>query len=124
MLTWAGVMMPLVFVTAHFGINWTAGSWCVGFPIVFLASMERIARAFRVGLWQLLRPMRAPLLCSLASAIVVEVSLTQVKRFAPLAAQLAVGAILGGGCYGLLMRQYAREDFDKAWDLAGRLLRG
>jgi len=37
---------------------------------------------------------------------------------------LALGIILGGICYGLLMRQYARQDFDKAWNLAGRLLRG
>jgi teichuronic acid exporter len=123
-LTWAGVMMPLLFVAAHFGANWTAVSWCFGFPIVFLASMERIARAFHVGLGQLLRPMRAPLLCSLASAAVVEVTLAQLKPFLPLGAQLALGIILGGICYGLLMRQYARQDFDKAWNLAGRLLRG
>jgi teichuronic acid exporter len=124
MQIWALVMMPLFFVTAHFGINWTAGSWCIGFPIVFLLAMQRIARAFDVDLWKLLRPMRAPVLCSLASVAVVEVSLTELKPFAPLAAQLTVGAIVGAVCYGLLMRHYARADFDKAWDLAGRLLRG
>ena len=124
MLTWALVMMPLIFVTAHFGMNWTAGSWCVGFPIVFLLSMKRIARAFRIGLLQLLKPMRAPLLCSLASALIVEIALVQAKSFLPLAMQLAVGVALGVICYGLLMRQCAREDFEKARALAGRLLRG
>jgi teichuronic acid exporter len=124
MQTWAVVMMPLLFLTAHFGINWTAGSWCVGFPVVFLLSMQRIARVFQARLWTLLRPMRAPVLCSLASAIVVELALTQLKPFLSLAAQLALGVILGGICYGLLMRHYARQHFDQAWTLAGRLLRG
>jgi teichuronic acid exporter len=124
MQTWAAVMMPLLFVAAHFGVNWTAASWCAGFPLVFLLSMRRIARAFRVDPWLLLKPMRAPLLCSLASAVVVEVALLQLRPFAPLALQLAAGAILGALCYALLMRQYARAEFDKAWGLAGRLLRG
>lgn len=123
MLTWAAIMMPLLFVTAHFGVVWAACSWCVGFPLVFLISMRRIARAFSVSLWDLLRPMRAPLLCSLASALVVEVAIVQVKAYVPLLAQLTVGGLLGGLCYALLMRQYARPHFDKAWNLAGRLLR-
>jgi hypothetical protein len=67
--------------------------------------------------------MRAPLLCSLASALVVEVAIVQVKAYVPLLAQLTVGGLLGGLCYALLMRQYARPHFDKAWNLAGRLLR-
>lgn len=124
MLTWAGVMMPILFVAAHFGANWVAGSWCVGFPIVFLLSMARIAGALQVGVWHLIKPMRAPLICSLVSAVVVEVALVQVRPFVQPAAQLALGMALGGGCYGLLMRRYARQDFDRAWDLAGRLLRG
>lgn len=124
MQTWAAVMMPLLFVAAHFGVNWTAASWCVGFPLVFVLSMRRIARAFGVGLWLLLKPMRAPLLCSCASAVVVEVALMQLKGVTPLAVQLAAGMILGALCYGVLMRQYARAEFDKAWGLAGRLLRG
>lgn len=124
MLTWAIIMMPLVFVAAHFGANWAAGSWCVGFPIVFLASMARIARAFSVRLRYLLLPIRAPLLCSLVSAVMVEIALTQLKSLMPLAAQLALGAALGGLCYGFLMRQYAREDSRRAWGLFMRLLRG
>jgi teichuronic acid exporter len=123
MQIWALVMMPLIFFTAHLGVNWTAASWSFGFPIVFLVSMARIAHALQVGLWQLLRPMRAPMLCSLASAIAVEVAVAQVKPFLPLAAQLSLGVLLGTVCYGLLMRQYARPDFDTAWHLAGRLLR-
>jgi O-antigen/teichoic acid export membrane protein len=123
MLTWAALMMPLLFVSAHFGVAWVAASWCVGFPLVFLISMVRIARSFHVGLWPLLKPMRAPLLCSFASAVVVEVAIVQIRSITPLAAQLAIGVLLGGLCYGLLMRQYARPHFDKAWDLAGRLLR-
>jgi teichuronic acid exporter len=124
MLTWAGVMMPILFIAAHFGPNWLAGSWCVGFPIVFLISMNRIARALNVHLWQLLRPMRAPLIFALASAVVVEVTLVQVGTFLPLSLQLALGVVLGGVCYGLLMRQYARQHFDKVWHLAARLLGG
>ncbi len=123
MLTWAGVMMPILFVAAHFGANWVAGSWCIGFPIVFLISMERIARALQVTLWLLLRPMRAPLLCSLASSVVVAVVLAPGGTFFPFAAQLAFGVVLGGVCYGLLMRRYARQDFDNARYLATRLLR-
>ncbi len=123
MLTWAGVMMPILFVAAHFGANWVAGSWCIGFPIVFLISMERIARALQVSFWRLLRPMRAPLLCSLASAVVVAAVLAYCGTFFPFAAQLAIGVVLGGVCYGVLMRQYARQDFDNALYLAARLLR-
>jgi len=123
MLTWAGVMMPLLFIAAHFGANWTAVSWCVGFPLVFLVSMVRIGRAFKSSLRGLLRPMRAPLLCSLASSIVVEAALAGLKPLAPLTVQLAAGLLLGGVCYGLLMRQYARDDFDTALNLLTRLLR-
>lgn len=124
MLTWAAVMIPLLFVAAHFGADWTAASWCLGFPLVFLASMHRIGRAFRVSLWQLLRPMRAPLLCSLASAGMTEIAFAQLRPHVPLAAQLALGALLGAVCYGLLMWQFARHDFDRARALAGRLFRG
>jgi teichuronic acid exporter len=124
MLTWAAVMMPILFIAAHFGANWLAVSWCVGFPIVFILSMRRIARALQVRLGQILKPMRAPLICSLASAVVVEVALAHAAPFLPLAAQLALGVVLGGACYVLLMRQYARQDFDKAWYLAVRLVRG
>jgi O-antigen/teichoic acid export membrane protein len=124
MQIWAVIMMPLIFLTAHFGINWTAGSWCIGFPIVFLLSMGRIARVFQVSIWVLLKPMRAPLLCALASAFIAEVALVEAKSLFPLAAQLALGAIPGTVCYGLLMRRYARRDFDQAWALAGRLVRG
>jgi teichuronic acid exporter len=124
MLTWAGVMMPILFIAAHFGANWLAVSWCLGFPVVFLISMQRVARALQVGPWELLRPMRAPLICALASAVVVEVALARTRHFLPLAAQLTFGVVLGAVGYGLLMRQYARQDFDKTWYLAARLLRG
>lgn len=123
MLTWAGIMVPLLFVTAHFGAAWTAASWCVGFPIVLFVAMRRIARVFRVSAWKLVDPMRAPLLSSLASAVVVQVALMMTKPYVSLVAQLAIGVVLGAACYGLLMRQCARPQFDRARNLAGRLLR-
>jgi teichuronic acid exporter len=123
MLGWAAVMMPLLFVAAHFGADWTAASWCVGFPIVFLIAMRRIARAFRVSLWQLLRPARAPLLSSLVSAAVAQVAIMQVKPYVSLMVQLAVGLLIGSVCYGLAMWRYAQQHFASARNLAGRLIR-
>jgi teichuronic acid exporter len=123
MLTWAAVMMPLIFISAHFGADWTATSWCVGLPIVLLVAIRRIARVFRVTVWQLLKPMRAPLLASLASAVVTQVVILRVRSHTPLAAQLVIGASLGLLCYVLLMRQYARPHYQNACNLAGRLLR-
>jgi len=122
-LTWAAIMMPLIFIAAHFGADWAAGSWCVGFQIVLLAAMWRFAGAFRVDLWRLLRPMRAPMLGSLASAIVVQVLIVTIKPYVPLVSQLAIGILLGSACYGLLLRYFARPHFDRAWDIVRRLFR-
>jgi teichuronic acid exporter len=123
MLTWAGVMTPLLFVAAHFGASWAAASWCLGFPIVFIVSMARMARAFKVRLRTLLKPMRAPLLGSLVSAVVVALAVAYVKSYLPPAPQLVIGVLLGAACYALLMRQYARPDFDRTIHLGRRLFR-
>ena len=123
MVTWAVIMMPLLFLSSHFGANWTAASWCVGFPAVFIISMWRIARAFGVHLRELLRPIAAPLVASLTSALVVQLVIMQTRAHMPLIAQLLIGATIGLVCYGLLIRQFARPHFDRARGLAGRFLR-
>lgn len=123
MLTWAAIMMPLIFIGAHFGANWAAGSWCVGFPIVLFAAMRRFADAFRVDLWRLLRPMCAPMLGSLASAIAVQVAIVTIKPYVPPASILPIGILVGSACYGLLLWHFARPHVERAWDIIRRLLR-
>lgn len=121
MWIWAIVMVPLIFVAAHFGANWVAVSWCVGFPFVLFAAVWRIARGFDASVWKLLSPVRAPMLSALVSAVVVQLVL--VNLHLPAVVKLAIGALLGSACYLLLMRQHARPHFDTVSHLARRVVR-
>lgn len=118
MWIWASVMAPLIFVAAHFGVNWVAISWCVGFPLVLLAAMRRIARRFDVSVWKLLSPVRAPLFSALASAVVVQAVI--VNLHLPGVIKLVIGVALGSASYLWLMRQHARPQFDTVRHLARR----
>lgn len=121
MWIWAIVMVPLIFVTAHFGGNWVAFSWCLGFPVVLFVAMRRIARGFDVSVWKLLSPIRAPMLSALASAVVVQ--LVIVNLHLPAVVKLAIGVSLGSICYLMLLRQNSRPQFDTVRHLARRVVR-
>jgi teichuronic acid exporter len=123
MITWTVIMVPLLSIGAQFGANAAAITWVVGFPMVFGFATLRIARAFKTEVQLLLLPMLRPALCAAASCLVVEVAQLQIKEYLPSAAQLAIEIAIGGGCYWILMRQYAHVQYDLVMGLTRRLLR-
>jgi teichuronic acid exporter len=121
-LTWSAIMLPLLFVAAHYGPNVAACAWIVGFPVVFWLSMRRIARAFGTRISLLLRPALAPLIWSAASCAIVELSvLLMQQRLIPVA-QLAAEVLIAGACYWVLMRHFARGQYEHILGLALRVV--
>jgi len=123
MVTWAAIMIPLLSIGARFGANAAAITWVIGFPIVFGFATLRIATAFKTEVRLLLRPMLRPALCAAASCLVVEVAQLQIREYVPRAAQLAIEIGIGGGCYWVLMRQYAYAQYNLVMGLTRLLLR-
>lgn len=122
MLTWAAIMVPLLLVAARYGANAAAGSWIIGFPLVFWLSMRRIAGVFATRTSVLLRPLLAPLIWTAASCAIIEITALLLKqRLVPLA-QLAVEAVVAAACYWVLMRHYARAQYEQVLRVALRLV--
>lgn len=123
MITWTAIMIPLLSVGARYGADAAALSWVIGFPLVFWLTTRRIASAFKTHTAVLLRPMLRPALCAATSCLVVELVQVQTQQYTGAAAQFALDVVLGGACYAVLLRQYARRQYDIVMDLTRRLLR-
>jgi teichuronic acid exporter len=131
MLTWSAIMIPLMLVVGYFTAriagnslaNAIALTWVAGFPVVFWFATRRIASAFNTQVQLLLRPILRPALCAGASCIVVELAHLELGRYLHPLAQLALEIMIGAVCYWMLMRQYARAQYDVVFGLARRLLR-
>ncbi len=128
MIVWAVVMMPLLLIGVLVGfhgsaVNGAAIAWIIGFPIVFLTAMRRIARAFGTKLRALLQPMLVPAACAGFSCIAVEAA--QLSLSMKINALAAVGfqMFVGGTCYLLTIRQFGRDHYDQILELLTRLLR-
>jgi O-antigen/teichoic acid export membrane protein len=127
MLLWAAVMMPLLFVgvttkvltTAAYG---AAAAWVVSIPIVFVAAIRRIARAFDARAVDIVRPMVIPVICAAISSVAVEVlHVTLLYRVNSLI--LFVCEAFGGGlCYLLTIRTFGRSHFDEVLRVLARLV--
>jgi teichuronic acid exporter len=122
MVTWAVIMIPLLSVGARYGANAAALSWVIGFPLVFWLTTRRIARAFQTRVTTLVQPMLRPALCAAASCLVVELAQLQSNQYTGALAQFVLDMALGGVCYVVLMRRYARRQYDIIMDLTRRLL--
>lgn len=131
MLTWSSIMIPLMLIVGYgtarlagsFVANAIALTWVGGFPIVFWFATRRIATAFNTEVQLLLRPILPPALCAAASCVVVELAYLGFRQHFIPVAQLALEILLGGACYWVLMRQYARAQYDVVFGLTRRLLR-
>lgn len=122
MLTWAAVMVPLLLVATHFGVKGAAGAWIIGFPLVFWLSMRRIARVFAIGTRVLLRPLAAPLIWTAASGIIVELAALLLRHHLAPLAQLVVEGAIAAACYWVLLRHFARPQYDQVLHLALRVM--
>jgi O-antigen/teichoic acid export membrane protein len=128
MIIWAVIMMPLLLIGVSVGfrgsaINGAAIAWIIGFPIVFLTAMRRIARAFGTRVRVLLQPMWVPAACASISCIAAEVvQLSLSAKFGPIT-RLGSEILVGGVCYLLAIRQYGRAHYDQILELLMRLLR-
>jgi O-antigen/teichoic acid export membrane protein len=131
MLTWSAIMIPLMLIVGYLSVriggnilaNAVALTWVGGFPIVFWFATRRIASAFKTEVQLLLRPILRPALCAAASCVVVECAHLELSRYVHPVAQLTIEILIGGACYWVLMRQYARAQYDEAFGLTRRLLR-
>jgi O-antigen/teichoic acid export membrane protein len=131
MLTWSAIMIPLMLIVGYFSVriggsalaNAIALSWVAGFPVVFWFATRRIASSFNTDVRGLLRPILPPALCAGGSCILVEIAHLELSRYMHPIAQLVVEMMLGGASYWLLMRHYARAQYDVVFGLTRRLLR-
>jgi hypothetical protein len=131
MLTWSAIMIPLMLIVGYFSVqsgssvlaDAIALSWVAGFPIVFWFATRRIANSFNTDMQGLLRPIWPPALCAGASSVLVEIAHLELSRYIHPIAQLVLEILLGGAAYWLLMRHYARAQYDVVFGLTRRLLR-
>jgi len=131
MLTWSAIMIPLMLIVGYLSVliggnvlaNAIALTWVGGFPVVFWFATRRIASAFKTDIKLLLRPLLRPALCAAASGLLVECAHLELSRYVHPVAQLTLEILIGGACYWVLMRQYARAQYDEAFGLTRRLLR-
>jgi teichuronic acid exporter len=121
MVTWAAVMMPLLLVAARYGANAAACSWVIGFPLVFLMSMHRIARAFAVELRSLLKPMGIPILCAAIACALAELTGLAVAN-TPAVVRLMLEAAIAAACYWALTRQLAPVQYRQVTQMLTRLI--
>ncbi len=121
MLVWAAVMMPLFFASALINLGSVAFMWSVGFPLVLIIALSRIARSFSVSRMSLIRPMIAPAACAAASCTMI-VAFISTTDLSPALALL--GECLIGGCsYWLLLWCFARPHHDQIFSFVRRLLK-
>jgi O-antigen/teichoic acid export membrane protein len=128
MIVWAVVMMPLLLICVSVGshgmaVNGALIAWIIGFPLVFLAAMRRIARAFGARVGALLQPMLLPAVCAAISCVAVEtIQLSLSARLHPLTL-LGPETLVGGICYVITIRKYGRVHYDQFYEMLMRLLR-
>jgi O-antigen/teichoic acid export membrane protein len=121
MLVWAAVMMPLLLIGALWDLRSVAFMWSVGFPVVFVTALWRIARALNIRLAALLRPMVSPALCAAVAATMVFALNTGTHL--PVLVKLAGDAVIGAGGYWLLLWRFGRSHHDQIFSLIRRLLK-
>jgi teichuronic acid exporter len=126
MLLWAAVMMPLLvigvrlrsFESAAYG---AAMAWLIGFPIVFLAAIRRIAKSFGARVRDLLQPMWIPASCALISCIAVQaVHLLLSSKFSAVIL-LGCETLAGGIVYLIAIRQFGRGQYGQVIAMLSRL---
>jgi O-antigen/teichoic acid export membrane protein len=129
MIIWAAIMMPLLLLGVGVGflngmaINGAAIAWIIGYPLVFIIAMRRIARAFETKLSVLLQPMLLPAICASISCVAVETM--QLSLSARLSAPILLGSemFVGGILYLVTIRQFGRDHYDQLFEMLKRLLR-
>lgn len=122
-LTWATIMMPLIFLGARVNSNAVALAWILGFPCVFAATTHRIAKAFAVEMKVLLRPMVTPAICSAVSCGAVELARVNTTSLNAPISMFVVQIAVGGMCYVALIRYFGRDSYDKITGMILRLIR-
>jgi len=122
MIVWAAVMLPILLLGAIFGARGEAVAWVVGFPLVFLSAMHRIARRFGITLPEILRPLLAPAACAAFTAVLLEILVVGLAPVLPPICLLAIEVALAAGLYSLLMARFGRDHFDQVAGLALQLL--
>ncbi len=122
MLTWTAVMVPLLLFAARFGANAAAAAWVLGFPPVFWLSMRRIARVFGVAMTALLAPAVRPMLCALGSCVCILLTDWGLQNRLPSVVILIAQCSIAAAAYAVLMRCFARYQYDQTVTLLMRLL--
>ena len=129
MIVWATTMMPLLLVSVGLGsfhdmaMSGAALAWILGFPLVFLAAMRRIAVAFGASVSVLLRPMMLPAVCATISCAAVEAIELSLSARLNTPILLGVEILVGGVCYLITIRHYGRDHYDQLFEMVARLLR-
>jgi teichuronic acid exporter len=120
MLVWAAIMMPLLLIGAMIDVRYLGLVWTLGFPLVFLVALRRIAGSLDVSTFTLLRPILAPLTCAAISCLAMLgfSSVVELPPWPMLAAELAIG----GALYWLLMWRFGRSHHDAIFSIDMRLL--
>lgn len=123
MIVWAAVMIPVLLIGALQGPNAVAVAWVVGFPLVFLSAMNRIAHGFNLRLQDLLRPLIIPAACTATTAVMVESLTLASEAFCPPIVLLPMQIVVAGGLYWALLSRFGRSQFNQVRQLTGQLLR-
>jgi O-antigen/teichoic acid export membrane protein len=122
MIVWASIMVPILLLGAIFGARGEAVAWVIGFPLVFVSAMHRIARRFGVSLSELVQPLLAPAVCAASTAGVVIVFALFLGPMLPPLVLLAIESVLAAGLYWILMVRFGRSHYDQITGLALQLL--
>jgi O-antigen/teichoic acid export membrane protein len=122
-LTWAVVIVPLLFIGVRYGALGAALAWTVGFPVVLAVALWRIAATLEVGMNTFVQPMVRPAICAALSAALVQVLIAGLQGHMHPVLELGAGMAIGAGCYALLLRSLAPAQFGQGLQLIERLLR-
>jgi O-antigen/teichoic acid export membrane protein len=120
MVVWACIMMPLLLLGALLDVRYVGLVWTIGFPLVFLVALHRISTALSVGMFTLLRPIIAPLVCAALSCLAM-LGFSSVIELPPLFMLLGELTI-GAAFYWLLMWRFARSHHDQIFSIIRRIL--
>jgi teichuronic acid exporter len=129
MLVWAAIMMPLLLIGVGVGVGLNglevygaAVAWIVGFPLVFLVTLRRTAKAFDANVGTLLRPMLIPAVCAFMSCAAAETMELSLSGKFDVPVLLGGEMLVGGIVYWIAIRQLGRRHYELVWDLSKRLL--
>jgi O-antigen/teichoic acid export membrane protein len=120
MVVWAGIMMPAILVAALTDVRYVSFAWIVGFPLVYLVALRRIAVALSVSTFTLLRSTIAPMACAALSCLAM-MGFGKSVQLSPVPLLLGEVAI-GVGVYWGLMWRFARLHHDEVIGLVLRFL--